>query len=66
MKVERIAVLPMMGQGAGNNADGGFFAPQRRLWLPVALAAAGLASSVIGGAQASKAARRAERRQRER
>lgn len=40
--------------------------PRRKEWLPVALAAAGFASSVIGGHQASKAAKRAERRQRER
>lgn len=38
----------------------------RREWLPVALAAAGLASSVIGGVKSSEAARKAERRQRER
>lgn len=40
--------------------------PRRKNWLPVALAAAGLASSVIGGAQSSKAARNAEKRQRQR
>lgn len=38
--------------------------PRRKEWLPVALAAASFASSVIGGQQASKAAKEAERRQR--
>lgn len=46
--------------------DGNPFAPRRKEWLPVALAAAGLASSVIGGVKASKAAKEAEKRQRER
>ena len=40
--------------------------PRRKEWLPVALAAASFASSVIGGQQASRAARAAERRQRAR
>ena len=40
--------------------------PRRKNWLPVALAAAGFASSVIGGHQASRAAKAAERRQRAR
>ena len=40
--------------------------PRRKEWLPVALAAAGFASSVIGGHQASRAAKAAERRQRAR
>lgn len=47
-------------------ADGNPFAPRKKEWLPVALAAAGLASSVIGGVKASKAAKEAEKRQRER
>lgn len=38
--------------------------PRRKEWLPVALAAASFASSVIGGQQASKAAKEAEKRQR--
>lgn len=46
--------------------DGNPFAPRKKEWLPVALAAAGLASSVIGGVKASKAAKEAEKRQRER
>ena len=39
--------------------------PLRKEWVQVALAAAGLASSLLGGAKASKAAREAERRQRQ-
>lgn len=38
--------------------------PRRKEWLPVALAAASFASSVIGGQQAAKAAKEAEKRQR--
>jgi hypothetical protein len=40
------------------------FAPRKKEWVQVALAAAGLASSLIGGAKASSAANEAERRQR--
>lgn len=39
--------------------------PLRKEWVQVALAAAGLASSLLGGAKASKAAREAEKRQRQ-
>jgi hypothetical protein len=39
--------------------------PLRKEWVQVALAAAGLAASLLGGAKASKAAREAERRQRQ-
>ena len=47
--------------GMGNN-----FASPRKEWIITAIgAAAGLASSLIGGAKASSAARAAERRQRE-
>lgn len=40
--------------------------PRRKEWLPVALAAAGLASSVLGGMNASHSAKNAEKRQRAR
>jgi hypothetical protein len=39
--------------------------PLRKEWVQVALAAAGLASSLLGGAKASKAAKEAEKRQRQ-
>lgn len=46
--------------------QGDSFAPQRKEWIASAIGAGvGLASSIIGGVQASKAARRAEARQRE-
>ena len=38
---------------------------QPKMWITLALAGAGLASSLIGGMQASSAAKRSERRQRE-
>lgn len=45
---------------------GNVLAPTKREWIPMAIGAGvSLASSLIGGAQASKAAKRAERRQRE-
>ena len=40
------------------------YAPMRKEWIQVALAAGSLASSLIGGAKASSAAKEAERRQR--
>lgn len=56
-----------LGTGAGSERDtlaGGYHQP--KLWIATAIgAAAGLASSLIGGAQASNAAKAAERRQRE-
>lgn len=74
MKVTNIITMPPLGMGMGDNLGSGLHpsgiimcpSAQKRAWLPVALAAAGLASSVLGGMSASKAARRAERRQRER
>ena len=41
------------------------YAPKKKEWVQVALAAAGLASSLIGGAASSAAARKAARKQRE-
>jgi hypothetical protein len=43
---------------------GNTFAPSRKEWLNIALAGASLASSLIGGASASSAAKEAEERQR--
>lgn len=41
------------------------YAPMRKEWVQLALAGAGLAASLIGGAKSSAAAKKAERRQRE-
>lgn len=57
-----------MGRGAGLQRDNlGFVgAPSPKLWIATAIGAGvGLASSLIGGSQASKAAREAEKRQRQ-
>lgn len=43
---------------------GNTFAPSRKEWLPIAMAGASLASSLIGGLSASSAAKDAEERQR--
>lgn len=43
---------------------GNTFAPSKKEWLPIALAGVSLASSLIGGASASSAAKDAEERQR--
>lgn len=45
---------------------GNDYLPMRKEWLPVALAIAGAASSIIGGVKARNAAKAAERRQRAR
>ena len=58
-----------LGLGNGDGLCGVLvdYIPQKKLWLGAALGAvAGVASSLIGGSQASKAAKEAERRQRER
>lgn len=54
--------LDFVGRPLGMGMEG---SPLRKEWVQVALAAAGLASSLLGGAKASKAAREAERRQRQ-
>ena len=59
-----------MGRGAGMvqdcmiNASGVCGAPHPKQWIQVALAAAGLASSLYGGYKSSQEAKKAERRQR--
>lgn len=54
--------LDFVGRPLGMGMEG---SPLRKEWVQVALAAAGLASSLLGGAKASKAAREAEKRQRQ-
>ncbi|MBR1447854.1 MAG: hypothetical protein IJ588_03780 [Prevotella sp.] len=75
--VERLAQMSAIGEVAGSGrgaghmrdviAGGTMMGSRPKLWIVSALsAAAGLATSLIGGAKASQAAKRAERRQRER
>lgn len=67
MKISALNQPLGMGKGAGTLSDclASSSVIQPKLWIQLALAGAGLASSLIGGSQASAAAKAAERRQRE-
>lgn len=54
-----------MGHGAGSLRDNLFVGgSEQKLWIPIALAAASVASSLIGGAKSAAAAKEAEEKQR--
>lgn len=64
MKITKLVSRPMaMGIGDGMEM-GGAFAPNRKLWVQAAIAAAGLAASLYGQASSAAAANKAEARQR--
>lgn len=64
MKITKLVSRPMaMGIGDGMEM-GDAFAPNRKLWVQAAIAAAGLAASLYGQASSAAAANKAEARQR--
>lgn len=68
MEIAKYIRQPLgMGRGSGTKRDGlAVINHQPKMWITAAIGAGlGLASSLIGGAKASQAAREAERRQRE-